>query len=59
MKVKALCNIFYKGNLYSAGEVFEADEFLKNTEDVLEETKPENGENPENKGAEKPTTKRR
>lgn len=81
MKVKALCNIFYKGNLYSAGEVFEADEFLKNTEDVIEETnpensgnldgavddKPENGENPKEKGAEKsenagtekPTTKRR
>lgn len=59
MKVKALCNIFYKGNLYSAGEVFEADEFLKNTEDVLEETKPENIDKPENKSAEKPTTKRR
>lgn len=59
MKVKALCNIFYKGNLYSAGEVFEADEFLKNTEDVFEETKPENGNKLENKGAEKPTTKRR
>lgn len=59
MKVKALCNIFYKGNMYSAGEVFEADEFLKNTEDVFEETKPENGDKPENKGAEKPTTKRR
>ena len=67
MKVKALCGIFYKGHLYSAGEIFEADEFLKNTEDVLEETKlensespdgtgddnPENGENPEEKGAEK------
>ena len=59
MKVKALCNIFYKGNLYSAGEVFEADEFLKNTEDVFEETKPESSEKPENKGAEKPTIKRR
>lgn len=59
MKVKALCNIFYKGNLYSAGEVFEADEFLKNTEDVLGETNPESSEKPENKGAEKPTTKRR
>ena len=59
MKVKALCNIFYKGNLYSAGEVFEADEFLKNTEDVFEETKPESSEKPENKSTEKPTTKRR
>lgn len=59
MKVKALCNIFYKGNLYSAGGVFEADEFLKNTEDVLEETKPENSDKPENKSTEKPTTKRR
>lgn len=67
MRVKALCGIFYKGHLYSAGEIFEADEFLKNTEDVIEETKPENGENPEEKGTEKskdastekPTTKRR
>ena len=59
MRVKALCNIFYKGNLYSAGEVFETDEFLKNTEDVFEETKPESSEKPENKSAEKPTTKRR
>lgn len=59
MKVKALCGIFYKGHLYSAGEVFEAEEFLKNTEDVFEETKPENSDKPENKSSEKPTTKRR
>lgn len=59
MKVKALCGIFYGGHLYSAGEVFEADEFLKNTEDVVEETNPENGDKPENKSTEKPTTKRR
>lgn len=32
MKVKALCNIIYGGKMYGAGEVFEVDKLLANTE---------------------------
>jgi len=64
MKLKALCNILYGGVMYSAGEVFEAKEALKNTEKVIEDgsDKPAEGE-AENKKAEpaaaEKSTKRR
>lgn len=38
MKVKALCNIIYKGNFYTHGEVFEAEKTLKNAV-IVPETK--------------------
>ena len=62
MKVKALCNILHGGNLYRAGDVFEVDENLKNTEPVIE-AKPAEAEKAENATAEnataEKTTKRR
>lgn len=57
MKVKALCNILHGGNLYKAGDVFEVDENLKNTEPLIE-AKPAEAEKAENATAKK-TTKRR
>lgn len=38
MKVKALCNVIYNKELYTHGEVFDADKMLKNTV-VVSETK--------------------
>lgn len=50
MLLKALCGIIYGGTLYAAGDKFEADRHLDNTEDVTPAEKPapekEDGEEP-------------
>lgn len=35
MKVKALCGVIYNGNLHKAGELFDADTLLPNTEEII------------------------
>lgn len=35
MKVKALCGVIYKGELHKAGELFDADTILPNTEPII------------------------
>lgn len=66
MKVKALCGVIYKGELHKAGELFEADTILPNTEAIIineprlsSELKSEDTEKPERLSDGNKTTKKR
>ena len=40
MKLKALCNIIYNGEMYHAGETFDADKLMDNSELVSKGVEP-------------------